>query len=174
MLSDITDNTVRTTRPTEAPAAPLSARRSSSQSAACTSQPVHRCPVQATLTVLHTRWAPLVLWHLLDQARTFGVLRRRIGSISERMLTRELQRLEALGVVSRTELTGRVRFVRYALTPAGRALRPSLIALWIWGRTRSGRVSGDALTLVRPMLPTTRRGVASPKDAPRVGAAAER
>lgn len=111
------------------------------------------CPVSASLAILGSRWAMLVVWQLLHEPRTFGVLRRRIGGISERMLTRELKRLLHHGVLERREVPGRVRYVRYALSPSGRALQPVVEALWAWGRAHSGLVRGAALSLDRAPLP---------------------
>lgn len=111
----------------------------------------HVCPVTASLEVLGSRWGLLIVWHLLEAPRTFGVLRRRVGGISERMLTRELRRLARYGVVERTEQAGRVRFVRYALRAKGEALRPVVEALWGWGREHSGLVTGPASPCRAPL-----------------------
>lgn len=121
-------------------------------------RPHYRCPVSASLSILGSRWGMLVVWHLFEQPFTFGALRRRIGGIGERMLTRELRRLAHHGVIDRFEVRGRVRYVRYSLSATGRQLRPAIDALWYWGRDHSGLVTGPALSADAPPNSATARG----------------
>ena len=47
------------------------------------------------------RWTPKVLFSLKEKPYRHGRLRRRIGSISQRMLTRTLRNLESTGLIVR-------------------------------------------------------------------------
>ena len=62
-----------------------------------------------------------------------GELRRALPRVSQKELTRCLKGLVADGFVERTELPGRVRRVRYLLTPEGAALSGVLQALYDFG-----------------------------------------
>jgi DNA-binding HxlR family transcriptional regulator len=47
------------------------------------------------------RWTPKILFSLQERPYRHGHLRRRLGHISQRMLTRNLRQLETSGLVSR-------------------------------------------------------------------------
>jgi DNA-binding HxlR family transcriptional regulator len=49
--------------------------------------------VQATLSVLGGKWKILILWHLKDQTRRFGELKRLMPEITEKMLIQQLREL---------------------------------------------------------------------------------
>jgi DNA-binding HxlR family transcriptional regulator len=58
--------------------------------------------VQATLSVLGGKWKILILWHLKDQTRRFGELKRLMPEITEKMLIQQLRELASDGIVDRT------------------------------------------------------------------------
>lgn len=91
------------------------------------------CAVEVALSVLGGRWRTLVLAQLKQRALHHGELRRSIPGISQKELTRALRGLEEDGFIERTELPGKVRRVRYALTTQGRALSSVLQALYDFG-----------------------------------------
>jgi DNA-binding HxlR family transcriptional regulator len=72
-------------------------------------------------------------------------LRRDNPTISHKMLTLELRKLEDAGIVARSEFEGYPSRVEYDLTPAGLKLVPLLDALgsW-WDATEAGRRQGRA------------------------------
>lgn len=101
------------------------------------------CPVTAAIGVIGGKWKPRILWHLRQGPQRFGDLRRKIPSISERMLSRDLRSLESVGVLSRHEFHDKaVLATEYDFTEYGRTLVPVLDALGQWGLThqRRGRV----------------------------------
>ena len=67
------------------------------------------------MVVLSGRWPGLLLYYLKDGTKRFSDLRRDNPTISHRMLTQELRKLEAAGIVRRTAYR--------RLSPAGR-IRP--------------------------------------------------
>lgn len=91
------------------------------------------CPSREVLRHLTNRWGMLTLIALRTETLRFSALRRRIGGISERMLTQTLQDLEGDGFVNRVALDIVPPHVEYSLTPLGcEALeRVSLLADWI-------------------------------------------
>jgi DNA-binding HxlR family transcriptional regulator len=92
------------------------------------------CPVEATLTFLDGKWKGVMLFHLLDGKLRFNEIRRKIKSVTQRMLTKQLRELEEAGLVSRTVHPVVPPHVDYALTPVGRSLEPVIRALDLWGK----------------------------------------
>jgi len=62
------------------------------------------------------RWTPKVLFSLEERPYRHGQLRRRLGNISQRMLTRTLRSLEAAGLIARRVTQSKVIAVEYSLT----------------------------------------------------------
>ena len=89
--------------------------------------------VQATLKVLGGKWKILILWHLKDQTRRFGELKRLMPEITEKMLIQQLRELESDLIVDRRVYSGVPPKVEYSFTAYGRSLEPVLHALRNWG-----------------------------------------
>jgi DNA-binding HxlR family transcriptional regulator len=68
------------------------------------------------------KWTPKVLFSLNDRPYRHGRLRRRIGSVSQRMLTRTLRNLESTGLIVRYVTGTKAIAVEYSLTQLGRTL----------------------------------------------------
>lgn len=88
--------------------------------------------LRQTLELVSDKWATSVLYVLSRNKKRYGELKRSIGSVSQRMLTRTLQNLETNGLVSRNELSTVPLIVEYSLTPLGETLVEPLIALCQW------------------------------------------
>lgn len=94
------------------------------------------CPVESALSFLDGKWKGVILHHLLeDGTLRFNELRRRIPSVTQRMLTKQLRELEEAGLLSRTVFPVVPPRVDYALTPLGHSMRPVITALRQWGST---------------------------------------
>lgn len=91
------------------------------------------CGLRAALNIVAGKWKPLILWHLLPGAVRFGVLRRALGDVSEKVLAEQLDQLEGDGIIVRTQLSDQPIAVDYMLTDRGRTLVPVLAALSAWG-----------------------------------------
>lgn len=89
------------------------------------------CPIAKASEVLGERWTNLVVRELGAGSETFNDLRRGLPLMSPSLLSARLKSLETAGVVTRTATNHRVR---YALTEAGRELKPILLALGTWGQ----------------------------------------
>ena len=105
---------------------------------------VSRCPIEEVMQVISGRWPGLLIYYLKQGTKRFSDLRRDNPSISHRMLTLELRKLEDAGIVARTEFEGYPLRVEYDLTPAGLKLVPLLDALgsW-WDATEAARRQAD-------------------------------
>lgn len=95
-------------------------------------RPEH-CPVGRTVRAVGGRWKPLIVFHLRGGAVRFNALRRRMPTVTQRMLTQHLREMERDGLVSRTVREVVPPHVEYALTERGRALVPVLDAMAAWG-----------------------------------------
>lgn len=93
------------------------------------------CPVEATLCFLDGKWKGVILYHLLMEGTLrFNELRRRVPSVTQRMLTKQLRELEDHGIISRTVFPVVPPRVDYAMTPLGESLEPVIRALAAWGQ----------------------------------------
>lgn len=92
------------------------------------------CPVEATLELFSGKGKGMILYHLLEGTLRFNELKRRVGFISQRMLTKQLRELEQHGLVHREVYPEVPPKVEYSLTETGRSLEPILLALKAWGR----------------------------------------
>lgn len=90
------------------------------------------CPVRDVLDRVGDKWSVLVLALLGARTMRFMELKRAIGLVSQRMLTRTLRGLERDGLVSRTVHATVPPRVDYALTDLGRSLHTTISALAEW------------------------------------------
>jgi DNA-binding HxlR family transcriptional regulator len=92
------------------------------------------CPVESTLSFIDGKWKGVILHHLLEEGTLrFNELRRRIPSVTQRMLTKQLRELEVEGLITRTVYPVVPPRVDYDLTPLGQSLEPVITALRAWG-----------------------------------------
>lgn len=91
------------------------------------------CPVEAALEIISGKWKGLALYHLLEGTLRFTELKRRIGTVTQRSLTKQLRELESDGLIHREVFAVVPPKVEYSLTDKGEALRPILSALHEWG-----------------------------------------
>jgi DNA-binding HxlR family transcriptional regulator len=93
------------------------------------------CGLGRSLQVISGKWKSTIIWHLHEQPRGFGELRRMLPGISEKILSAQLRDLEAEGVAVRVIFDGPVVRTSYSLTSAGEPLNAAVHALADWGRS---------------------------------------
>ncbi|MEM7214185.1 MAG: helix-turn-helix domain-containing protein [Pseudomonadota bacterium] len=93
------------------------------------------CPVEATLERIGGKWKGIALYHLLEGPKRYNELKRQVGGVTQRMLTKQLRELESDGLVDRKIFPVVPPHVEYSLTEKGRTLKPILIALRDWGES---------------------------------------
>jgi DNA-binding HxlR family transcriptional regulator len=92
-----------------------------------------------TPTLFIGKWTVRVLFLLKERPYRHAQLRRRLGVISQRMLTRTLRNLELTGLISRKLTQSRSVTVSYSLTKLGRSFIVPLNSVCRWiDRNRAG------------------------------------
>lgn len=114
------------------------------------------CPTRQALDRIADKWTALIVGLLAERPHRFGELRRRIGGISQKMLTQTLRSLERDGLVNRRAEPTVPVTVEYSLTPLGRTLVEPLAAIRTWAEDHiqgvlAARVSHDARPLTAPV-----------------------
>src|SRR2546427_7405055 len=89
------------------------------------------------------RWTPKVLFSLKERPYRHGQLRRQLGSISQRMLTRTLRNLESAGLIARQVTQSKAVAVEYSLTQLGRTIIAPLGGVCRWAKRYRKDVSAD-------------------------------
>lgn len=96
------------------------------------------CPVEATLELIGGKWKGIVLYYLMVDGRLrFSVLKRKVGCVTQRMLTKQLRELEDSGLVNRIVYAEVPPRVEYELTEEGESLKPVLLTLKKWGEAHA-------------------------------------
>ncbi len=89
------------------------------------------------------RWTPKILFSLQKKSRRHGELRRDLGNVSQRMLTRTLRSLESAGLIVRHVMQSKPVAVEYSLTELGTAMVPPLRGMCRWAGRHRARVSAN-------------------------------
>ena len=80
------------------------------------------CPFRNVLDQVGDKWSFLIFAVLEDGPKRFNEIKRLVGDISHRVLTKKLRDLEREGYVSRTVYPVRPLKVEYELTKLGRSV----------------------------------------------------
>ncbi|MEM6549614.1 MAG: helix-turn-helix domain-containing protein [Pseudomonadota bacterium] len=91
------------------------------------------CPVEGALEQIAGKWKGLIVFHLLQNTLRFNELLRRLGTVTQRSLTKQLRELEADGILRREVFAVVPPRVEYSLTEKGQNLRAVIEALGQWG-----------------------------------------
>ena len=93
------------------------------------------CPVEAALERIGGKWKGIALYHLLEGTKRYSELKKDVGNVSQRMLTKQLRELETDGLIVRKVYPVVPPHVEYSLSDKGRTLEPILLALRDWGES---------------------------------------
>lgn len=94
-----------------------------------------KCPVIHALEILGGKWRLAIIWELSTQeSMRYNELKRRLGGITNIMLTRSLQALEEYKLVNRVEYNKIPPHVEYSLTKGCKELLPALEIINQWGK----------------------------------------
>ena len=90
------------------------------------------CPSRDLLDLIGDRWSLLIMLVIGQGFHRNGEIRRRVGGISQKMLTQTLRQMERDGLLTRTVHPVVPPRVDYALTPLGNSLSAAFCGVWIW------------------------------------------
>ncbi|PWV36826.1 MAG: HxlR family transcriptional regulator [Desulfurococcaceae archaeon] len=91
---------------------------------------LQECPVMKAWRILGRPWRLVIIERLMSNPKTFRELMESMPGISSRTLSKALKELRKAGLVERV-CDGKRHY--YALTDAGRDLKPVIKALRAWG-----------------------------------------
>ena len=127
------------------------------------------CPTRQVLDHLSGRWTGLIVGRLLEGPHRFSELKRRVGGISQKMLTQTLRGLERDGLVQRTVAPGSPPPVTYALTPLGASFAEAVVRIQAWTTEHFDAILEAREQYVAPPPPVP-RAPSGPTRAPEVAA----
>ena len=90
--------------------------------------------VQDVVDIIGGRWRGAILASLCDKGKRFNELKRDLGNITPRILTKELRYLEMNKLISREAETTSAVSVVYSLTKHGKSLEPLIGQIVVWGQ----------------------------------------
>ncbi len=95
-----------------------------------------RCYFQLAMQIIGGKWKPKVLFHLSEHGTVrFGVMKRGIYGISEKMLIQSLKELKKDGLINRKVYRQVPPKVEYSLTDMGKSFIPVLNGMFDWGKS---------------------------------------
>jgi DNA-binding HxlR family transcriptional regulator len=89
------------------------------------------------------RRTPCILFSLQEKPHRHGELRRHLGNISQRMLTRTLRNLESSGLIARRVTRSKPLAVEYSLSKFGRTIIRPLRGMCRWAKRQHTVVGAD-------------------------------
>ena len=108
---------------------------------------------KAVSTIYVGKWAVSILSSLREKPCRHGELRRRLGRVSQRMLTRTLRNLESTGLIARRVKHSSPLAVEYSLTKVGRSFLAPLRSICHWADRQN-----KGLNAVVQLVKTDRKG----------------
>lgn len=91
------------------------------------------CGLSYAVELLKGRWKVNILWNLIQGVNRYGLLKKNIPGMSEKMLTQRLKDLETEGLIIRKDFKTIPPHVEYYLSESGEKLIPVLHKLCEWG-----------------------------------------
>ena len=91
------------------------------------------CGLTYAMILTKGRWTVNVLWRIYNGDNRYGLIKREIEGISEKMLSQRLRDLEEMGLIIRENFNELPPRVEYKLSESGEAFIPVILALCEWG-----------------------------------------
>ena len=92
-------------------------------------------------TIFIGKWTVKIMSALQEKPHRYGQLRRRLGSVSQRMLTKTLRNLESTGLIARQVTRSKSIAVEYSLTKLGRTFIAPLTSICGWANRHHKELS---------------------------------
>ncbi|OQP59419.1 HxlR family transcriptional regulator [Niastella vici] len=100
----------------------------------------HFKAINDTLYILNGKWSVLIIACLASGKKRYLELQRIVEGIGPKMLSKELNRLELNGLITRSVLQTRPVTVEYELTEYARSLKPLMDEMGTWGKQHREKV----------------------------------
>ncbi len=94
------------------------------------------CDRRPILDQIANKWSMMCM-AVLDEPRRYNEIKRRLGGVTQRVLTQTLRKLERDGLIERRVLPTSPVGVEYAITPLGESLREPFGRLYDWTVTNA-------------------------------------
>ncbi len=108
---------------------------------------MYHCPMDITMNFIGGKWKSAVLIYLTKNTLRFHELKNRMPDITEKMLSIQLKKLEADGLIIRQVLKQKPPLkVEYFLSDFGKTLTPALDAISKWGENL-GKKEGKSVEI---------------------------
>lgn len=107
---------------------------SSKASAATVATDELLCPIRYALDIVGGKWKlPIMCMLGSGKPTRYGVIKRKLGNVTNMMLAQSLKELEAAGMVHREQYNEVPPRVEYSLTEKGHSIVPILVQFASWG-----------------------------------------
>ena len=94
---------------------------------------IYACSFEFALDMVSGKWRGLVLWYLSKGTLRYGEIRKKLGNITQKMLTQTLRDLEKHQLITRKVYAVVPPKVEYTITENGQKLIPIFEELLKWG-----------------------------------------
>lgn len=92
------------------------------------------CPMSYTVSIVGGKWQWVILWLIhSEKMQRYGQLKKRLPTISDKILSQQLHVLESEVLIHREEYPEIPPRVEYSLTKKGKSLVPILEQMAAWG-----------------------------------------
>ncbi|HRI78771.1 MAG TPA: helix-turn-helix domain-containing protein [Cyclobacteriaceae bacterium] len=99
------------------------------------------------MDILHGKWKIQLIGILLFKGKMrFGELLRNVRGIGAKMLSKELQNLEANKIITRRVLQTKPITVEYEITRYGKSLEPTITSIVDWGMNHRKKIMSSDRT----------------------------
>jgi DNA-binding HxlR family transcriptional regulator len=98
------------------------------------------CPSRDVLELIGSKWSMLIICVLRGGTHRTGALRRKVGGISQKMMTQTLRDLERNGIINRIRHDKVPPHVEYELTSLGESLSDLIQEIEGWITKRYPRI----------------------------------
>lgn len=100
----------------------------------------YACSFEFALDMVSGKWKGLILWYLRDETLRYGEIKKKLGKITQKMLTQTLRDLEKHQLITRKVYAVVPPKVEYTITEHGKKLIPIFELMLAWGDDVGGQL----------------------------------
>ena len=98
-----------------------------------------QCPMQIAMNKIDGKWKIIILAYIIQNENRFSLLKKRMPSITDKMLSQQIRELENDGLLTRKIYPEIPPRVEYSLTDDARSLIPALEIIYKWGQDQKNK-----------------------------------